>query len=65
MEEIDIANLKIYEYSNPLQGSENHLRAFVSQLSSRGVNYTPSVITLDKYNNWEHNRKRNSRRLDF
>jgi len=33
-----------------MQGSENHLRAFVSQLSSRGVDYTPSVITLNEYN---------------
>jgi len=61
IEETDIADLKSYMnmtdnnaiktvYSNLMQGSENHLRAFVSQLSSRGVNYTPSVITLDEYN---------------
>lgn len=61
IEETDIADLKAYMnmtdnneiktvYSNLMQGSENHLRAFVSQLSSRGVNYTPSVITLDEYN---------------
>jgi hypothetical protein len=61
IEETDIADLKTYMnmtdnnsiktvYSNLMQGSENHLRAFVSQLSSRGVDYTPSVITLDEYN---------------
>jgi hypothetical protein len=61
IEETDIADLKAYMnmtdnnsiktvYSNLMQGSENHLRAFVSQLSSRGVNYTPSAITLDEYN---------------
>jgi len=61
IEETDIADLKAYMnmsdnnaiktvYSNLMQGSENHLRAFVSQLSSRGVDYTPSVITLDEYN---------------
>lgn len=37
-------------YSNLKNGSENHLRAFVFQLTALGATYTPQYITLDEYN---------------
>lgn len=37
-------------YSNLKSGSENHLRAFVFQITALGATYTPQFITLDDYN---------------
>ncbi len=56
IEEYDIADLKklineaqnpdiIRIYTNLLRGSENHLKAFVKNLSFRGVKYEPQILT--------------------
>lgn len=61
IEEIDIIDLdKAIEmtdnedfklvYGNLRKGSENHLRAFVSNLSRNGVAYTPQYLTQEEYN---------------
>lgn len=60
IEELDIADLKSHiasadnddikaVYNNLLRGSENHLRAFVSQLTAYGATYTPKYITQAEY----------------
>ena len=60
IEEIDILDIKEYilqtddkviigVYENLLAGSGNHLRAFVSGLSKRGVTYEPAYLTLEQY----------------
>ena len=60
IEEYDIADLqKLLEntenedilrvYSNLLEGSKNHLRAFTAVLKRLGETYTPSVISEDEY----------------
>ena len=36
-------------YGNLEAGSENHLRAFVGQLASRGVTYQPQYLTPEQY----------------
>ncbi len=36
-------------YENLERGSRNHLRAFVSQLDSRGVTYTPTQLDPDMF----------------
>jgi hypothetical protein len=36
-------------YQNLLEGSKNHLRAFVSGLEAQGVTYTPQFISQDLY----------------
>lgn len=36
-------------YQNLEAGSENHLRAFVGQLASRGVTYEPAYLTPEQY----------------
>jgi hypothetical protein len=36
-------------YENLMRGSRNHLRAFTSQLSSRGKTYTPQHITQSEF----------------
>jgi hypothetical protein len=36
-------------YENLMRGSRNHLRSFVSQLTSRGVTYEPKYITLSEF----------------
>jgi hypothetical protein len=36
-------------YQNLEAGSENHLRAFVGQLASRGVTYEPQYLTPEQY----------------
>ena len=36
-------------YQRLLSGSENHLRAFVSQIESAGVVYEPTVPDTDAY----------------
>lgn len=62
IEEIDILDLVkqltgvvdnqdiIYVYNNLKKGSENHLRAFVKNLSMRGVVYSPVYLDADTYN---------------
>jgi hypothetical protein len=37
-------------YSHLLEGSKNHLRAFVRQLKNQGVEYTPQYITQELFN---------------
>jgi hypothetical protein len=60
IEEIDIKDLKAHinetdkadiriVYSNLMNGSENHLRAFVRQLSSMGVKYEPQHLSSEEY----------------
>lgn len=36
-------------YENLMRGSRNHLRSFVSQLTSRGVTYVPKYITQSEF----------------
>jgi hypothetical protein len=61
IEEIDIRDLKeqlaeitksdiISVYDNLMRGSRNHLRAFVRNLSLRGVIYIPKYLGADEYN---------------
>ncbi len=40
----------IYVYNNLKKGSENHLRAFVKNLSKRNVIYSPVYLDIDTYN---------------
>ena len=60
IEEVDIEDLVIYleatipgdvttVYELLLSGSENHLRAFTSQLASAGIAYEPTVLEADVY----------------
>jgi hypothetical protein len=60
IEEVDIEDLVIYldaavptdvaaVYQRLLSGSENHLRAFVSQIESAGAVYAPTVLDTDAY----------------
>jgi hypothetical protein len=36
-------------YENLMRGSRNHLRSFISQLTSRGVTYSPKYITQTEF----------------
>jgi len=36
-------------YANLKMGSENHMRAFVSNLKAQGADYTPQFISMDEY----------------
>ncbi len=60
IEEIDILDLKeriaqtdkadiVRVYTNLLKGSENHLRAFVSNLKARGETYEPQYLSQAAY----------------
>jgi len=60
IEETDIKDLQeridqtnkvdiITVYENLMAGSRNHLRSFVGQLESRGVKYTPQVLSEDEF----------------
>lgn len=60
IEEIDILDLEdnlvnvdnqdiTFVYNNLKSGSENHLRAFVKNLSMRGVTYSPVYLDINKY----------------
>ena len=62
IEEIDILDIKDYisvtdkliiirTYNNLLDGSENHLRAFVKELSMQGVTYQPQYLNEEEFNN--------------
>ncbi len=62
IEEIDILDIKDYlavtdkwviirTYNNLLDGSENHLRAFVKELSMQGVTYYPQYLSEEEFNN--------------
>jgi len=48
-EEVDNQDIKLV-YNNLKMGSENHLRAFVKNLSARGIIYTPQLLDIDTYN---------------
>ncbi len=61
IEEIDIMDLSEYMeistsqdvlnvYENLRSGSENHLRAFVSELEKYGITYAPQYLSLEEYN---------------
>ncbi len=61
IEELDIHDLKklmketdnedIIATYNPLMwGSENHLRAFVRNLSGRGIEYQPQFLSIEEFN---------------
>lgn len=61
IEEVDIQDLEnalensvnnediIYVYQNLIKGSENHLRAYVKNLSRQGVIYSPQVLDISRY----------------
>lgn len=60
IEEVDIRDLKEQllltnkqdirqVYENLMRGSRNHLRAFVEQLSLRGITYQPAYLSRDEY----------------
>jgi hypothetical protein len=74
IEEIDILDIQnqldehvdnqdvTFVYKNLLKGSRNHLRAFVRNLSSQSVEYTPQKLSEEQYlailnNEWERGRK--------
>lgn len=40
----------IQVYENLLSGSENHLRAFVHDLSKRGIEYQPRILPIEQFN---------------
>ena len=61
IEEIDILDIQEYLeisdewminriYNNLLDGSENHLRAFVNELSMQGVTYQPQYLDEESFN---------------
>jgi hypothetical protein len=61
IEEVDIRDLQelldttitngqiITVYQNLIAGSENHLRAFVRNLSNRGIHYVPKILTQEQF----------------
>jgi hypothetical protein len=60
IEELDIRDLAteiaktdnqdiLFVYENLSRGSRNHLRSFISQLSSRDESYTPQYITQEEF----------------
>jgi hypothetical protein len=62
IEEIDILDLETqlesrvdnqditYVYENLLKGSRNHLRAFVKNMNTLGINYQPQYLSTAEYN---------------
>ncbi|MBL0226761.1 MAG: DUF2202 domain-containing protein [Geobacteraceae bacterium] len=61
IEEIDMIDIQhaidvtthldmITSYQNLLEGSKNHLRAYVKALAAHGVTYSPQLISLELYN---------------
>ncbi|NPV63864.1 MAG: DUF2202 domain-containing protein [Methanotrichaceae archaeon] len=48
IDETDKADIRIV-YNNLMNGSENHLRAFVRQLSGMGVEYQPQYLSSEEY----------------
>lgn len=61
IEEIDMVDIQhainvtthldvINAYQNLLEGSKNHLRAYVRALAAQGVTYAPQFISLEFYN---------------
>ena len=46
---VDNADIK-YVYQNLLNGSYNHLRAFVRNLSRQGITYKPVKLSAEQYN---------------
>ena len=62
IEEYDIADLNkliaetqnadiITVYQNLLRGSKNHIKAFTRILESRGIIYSPTILSTEEYNN--------------
>ncbi len=49
MEASDVPNI-VQVYENLISGSENHLRAFVHDLSKRGIDYQPRILSIDQFN---------------
>jgi hypothetical protein len=58
IEDLDISDLReratetpdiALVYADLVQGSENHLRAFVRNLDRQGVTYTPTHISVDEF----------------
>ncbi|WP_297095670.1 DUF2202 domain-containing protein [uncultured Draconibacterium sp.] len=49
MEASDVPNI-VQVYENLISGSENHLRAFVSDLNKRGIDYQPRILPVDQFN---------------
>jgi hypothetical protein len=45
---VDNQDIK-FVYNNLFKGSENHLRAFVRNLSRQAINYSPQVMVLSEY----------------
>jgi hypothetical protein len=39
----------VVAYQNLLEGSKNHLRAYVNALANQGVTYEPQYISQDLY----------------
>ena len=61
IEEIDMVDIQhaidvtthldvVNAYQNLLEGSKNHLRAYVSSLAAQGVTYVPQFISQELYN---------------
>ena len=61
IEEIDIIDISKYleksdewminrVYNNLIDGSENHLRAFVKELSMQGISYEPQYLSVEEFN---------------
>ena len=61
IEEIDIIDISKYleqndewminrVYNNLLDGSENHLKAFVKELSMQGFTYEPQYLSIEEFN---------------
>ncbi|WKK84893.1 DUF2202 domain-containing protein [Marivirga arenosa] len=48
-----------YVYENLLKGSRNHLRAFVKNLSNRGIIYNPEYLSQELYNSIINSEKEN------
>lgn len=48
-EDVDNVDIELV-YNNLIKGSENHLRAFVKNLSARGINYEPQLLDIDTFN---------------
>ncbi len=48
LEETDNVNI-LETYESLLWGSENHLRAFVRNLSNRGVEYQPLLLSIEEF----------------
>ncbi len=39
----------VFVFGNLRKGSENHMRAFISQLNNYGISYTPQYISQEEF----------------